>query len=82
MSSIILGLSYTMTKSIGGGFIVFGFVAFYGLALFLKGVSGDTLDWLGHSVAPRWLYILSGIVLQIPLIAFAVFIYCASHAAQ
>ena len=56
-----------------GGFIAFGLCSFLGLRWLLRGLQGDTLDASGHEVASRGWFIAGGIVLQLPLIGFALF---------
>ncbi len=57
----------------GGGFIAFGLCSFWGLWLLLRGVRGDNFDSLVHVVAPRMVFIVGGILLQLPLVGFTVF---------
>ena len=65
--------STTASEAIWGGFLVFGVCSFFGLRLLLRGLRNDTLDASGHAVASRGWFIGGGILLQLPLIAFAAF---------
>lgn len=67
--------AFLFRNPIQGGYIAFGAAAAYGWYLFLKGVRGETRDWLGHEKAPRWLYIAAGLFLQLPLLGYAVFVH-------
>jgi hypothetical protein len=57
----------------GGGFLVFGICALYGLRLLIRGISGDILDDFGTPVAGRSWFIVGGILLMLPLVAFGLF---------
>jgi hypothetical protein len=43
----------------------------FGLRLLFKGIRGEILDECGMEKAPRWLYIASGVVLQMPAFLYA-----------
>ncbi len=62
----------TAEDAIWGGFIVFGACSLWGLRLLFRGIRGDINDAPGNPVARSWL-ILGGIVLQLPLVGFALF---------
>jgi hypothetical protein len=57
------------------GFIPFGLCSFWGLRLLTRGFRGDILDSSGMAVAPRGLFIAGGLLLQLPLIGYAVFVW-------
>jgi hypothetical protein len=57
------------------GFIPFGLCSFWGLRLLMRGFRGDILDSSGMAVAPRGLFIAGGILLQLPLIGFTLFVW-------
>ena len=57
------------------GFIPFGLCSFWGLQLLLRGLRRDVLDSSGMEVAPRSLFIAGGVLLQLPLIGFTVFLW-------
>jgi hypothetical protein len=57
------------------GFLVFGLLACWGLWLLDRGIRDDIYDWIGERNAPRWSYIVFGVLCQAPLIAFLVFLH-------
>jgi len=57
------------------GLMVFGILAIYGLRLLYKGVRNDVYDWVGETRAPRWSYIAFGVLCQVQLIGFIVFLW-------
>ena len=59
--------------SISAGFIAFGLCSVWGLRLLLRGVRGEILDSTGMETASRSCFIVGGILLQFPLIAFTLF---------
>lgn len=62
-----------VTVSISAGFLVFGLCSVWGLRLLFRGARGDILDSTGMETASRSGFIVGGILLQVPLIAFALF---------
>ncbi len=64
-----------MNEAVAGGFAAFGACSIWGVRLLLRGIRGDTLDRMGHPVASRGWFIGGGIFLQLPLIAFALFVW-------
>jgi hypothetical protein len=65
----------TAQEGIWGGFIAFGFASFFGARLFIKGLQNDTNNSHGHPIASRAWFIIGGILFQLPLIAFALFVW-------
>lgn len=60
-------------EAVWSGFIAFGCCSFCGARILFKGIRGDILDGAGLELAARpWFYI-AGILLQIPLLIFAIF---------
>ncbi len=59
---------------IAGGFIGFGILAIFGLSLLVRGVRDDIYDWLGHARASRSSFIFTGVLFQLPLIAWILFL--------
>ncbi len=51
--------------------IAVAFCSLMGLAFLLKGIRGEIFDEAGITKAPRWLYLTSGIALQIPALVYA-----------
>ena len=49
-----------------------------GLMLLFKGMRGDIVDECGIAKAPRWLYLISGVVLQMPAFIYAYAIKAAN----
>ena len=43
----------------------------FGLRLLFKGMRGEILDESGIAKAPRWLYVVSGVALQMPAFIYA-----------
>jgi hypothetical protein len=66
--------SYSFTKRINSGIVVFGIFSAYGLTFLIKGLRDDIYDWLGERRAPRWSYIAFGLVCQVPLGVFLAFL--------
>jgi hypothetical protein len=56
----------------GGGGILAGAVvcSVFGVRLLFKGMRDDILDESGIAKAPRWLYLASGVALQIPALIY------------
>jgi hypothetical protein len=65
--------SSTASEAIWGGFLVLGACSFFGLRWFVRGLRDDTLDSSGHPIASRAWFIIGGIMLQLPLVAFTAF---------
>jgi hypothetical protein len=65
--------SSTAEEAILGGFLVFGLCSLSGLRWFLRGLRDDTLDASGHPIASRGWFLVGGLLLQGPLLAFTVF---------
>jgi hypothetical protein len=63
----------TAEEALWGGFFVFAICSLYGLRWLVRGIRNDILDSLGHPVASRSWFIVGGILMQLPLAAFAVF---------
>jgi hypothetical protein len=57
-------------KRIVGGLAAFGILAAFGLRFLYKGLRNDIHDWIGERYAPRWSYILFGLLCQLPLAGF------------
>ena len=62
--------SYGFQKRIGGGYLAFGLLACFGLRLLYKGLRNDIFDWIGERNAPRWSYLVFGVLCQLPLLGF------------
>jgi hypothetical protein len=56
-----------------GGFLVFGICSFYGLRFLARGLRDDILDNSGSPIAGRSWFVVGGILLIVPLVAFAIF---------
>jgi hypothetical protein len=78
LESELLELTFALARAHGrhvtGGAIAFGLLAFYGLRLIYRAWIDDTQDWLGHQAAPRWMYAAGGCLLQVPFIAYILFV--------
>lgn len=48
------------------------------LRLLFKGMRGDIFDECGIAKAPRWLYLVAGVALQMPAIIYAYAIKAAN----
>jgi hypothetical protein len=59
---------------IAGGFIGFGILAMFGLSLLVRGIRDDIYDWLGNAPASRSWFIFAGVLFQVPLIAWILFL--------
>jgi hypothetical protein len=55
------------------GFLVFGICAFFGFRLLIRGIRGDILDNVGIPIAGRSWFVIGGLLLILPLVAFAFF---------
>jgi len=64
----------TLNGRIAAGFFGFVVLALIGLHLLIRGVQGDIYDWLGHARASRAWFLIGGIFLQLPLIAWIAFL--------
>jgi hypothetical protein len=69
-----LGMWTLIDRKIAGGFVGFGVLALLGLRLLVRGIRDDIYDWLGERSAPRWSYILAGVLLVLPLVAWIAFL--------
>ena len=67
-------LGYLLDRKIAGGFAGFGALAFLGLTLLVRGIRGDIYNWLGEKSAPRWSYIVAGVLFMLPLLGWIVFL--------
>src|SRR5258708_3688613 len=65
----------TPEEAIWGDFLVFSLCAALGLRLIWLGSTNQILDSSGLEQAPRWMFIGGGILLQSPLIGFAIFLF-------
>ena len=63
----------TASEAIGGGFLAFGICSLFGFRWLLRGIRDDTLDASGHPTASRGWFIVGGLLLQVPLLAFTLF---------
>jgi hypothetical protein len=61
--------------SILAGYIPFGICSFWGFRLLIRGLRGDVLDASGMVTAPRSLFIIGGILLQLPIIGYTIFVW-------
>jgi hypothetical protein len=66
-------INSSASEAIGGGFLAFGICSFFGLRLLLRGLRDETLDSSGHTIASRGWFIIGGLLMQVPLIWFALF---------
>ena len=55
------------------GFVVFGICSIVGLWLLWRGLTDDTADHTGISNGSRWWWIIGGVLMQLPLIAYTLF---------
>ena len=69
-----MGSNYALSRRIGGGFVAFGICSAYGIRLIYLGVTNQIIDSIGMEKAPRWMYVIGGALMQIPLIAFTLFL--------
>jgi len=58
-----------------GGFIPFGLCSAWDLRLLLRRVRGDTFDSSGTAVASRSWFVIGGLLLQLPLVAYSLFVW-------
>ena len=65
---------WSLDGRIAVGFLPFVLLALIGLQLLARGVRGDISDWLGHASASRAWFLIGGIFLQLPLIAWIAFL--------
>jgi hypothetical protein len=65
----------TAQEAMWGGFIPFGVCSLWGLWLILRGFRGDILDSSGTNIASRSWFILGGLLLQVPLLAYTWFVW-------
>lgn len=65
----------TAEEAIWGGFIAFGFASFFGARLFIRGLQNDVNNSAGHIVAARPWFIIGGILFQLPMVAFCLFVW-------
>ena len=77
MTPQLVTLSYasptTAQEAMWGGFLAFGLCSLWGVHLLVRGLRGDIHDSTGHALASRQWFIGGGILLQFPLIGFAIF---------
>jgi hypothetical protein len=62
-------------ETMWAGFIPFGLCSFWGLKFLIRGFRGDVLDSSGMAVARRGLFITGGILLQLPLVGYTLFVW-------
>ena len=74
MLDLLASATYELDRRVGGGFLAFGALAVFGLRLLARGVRNDIYDWLGHAPAPRAWFIVGGVLCQLPLVAWVVFL--------
>ena len=65
---------WSLNGRIAAGCVVFVVLALLGLQLLIRGIRDDIYDWLGHASISRLCFVTCGIVLQLPLIAWIVFL--------
>jgi hypothetical protein len=70
-----MNMPSTAEEAIAGGFIAFGLASFFGARLLLRGFRNDVNDSSGHLVAGRAWFIAGGILCQVPLIMFCLFVW-------
>jgi hypothetical protein len=63
----------TAHGAMGGGFLVFGICAFFGLRFLIRGLRDDIYDDSGNPIAGRSWFIVGGTFLLLPLVAFSLF---------
>lgn len=63
----------TAREALDGGFLVFGICAFFGLRFLIRGLRDDIYDNSGSPIAGRSWFIVGGIFLLLPLVAFSLF---------
>jgi hypothetical protein len=63
----------TAEEAVWAGFFIFGLCALWGLRLLMRGIRKETIDSSGHRTASRAWFIVGGILLSFPLLAFAWF---------
>ena len=74
MLDLLASASYALDRRIGAGFFGFGALALLGLTLLVRGIRDDIYDWLGHAAASRAWFVIGGVVLQLPLVAWILFL--------
>jgi hypothetical protein len=57
------------------GFIVFGCCSAYGIKLIYLGITNQIIDESGMDKAPRWMFLAGGFLIQIPLVAYIVYLF-------
>jgi hypothetical protein len=68
--------SYTTAQeAMWAGFIPFGLCSYWGLRLLFRGLRGEIADSLGAAVAPRTVFMVGGILLQLPLAGYTLFVW-------
>lgn len=65
---------WSLNGRITAGFLPFIVLALFGVRLLIRGIRDDIYDWIGHASASRPYFIIGGIFLQLPLIAWIVFL--------
>ena len=65
----------TAEEGIWGGFFAFGVASIFGLRLIIRGLQNDTNNSSGHLEVCRGWFITGGILFQLPLIAFLLFVW-------
>jgi hypothetical protein len=59
---------------VAAGFSGFVVLSFLGIRLLIRGIRSDIYDWLGHAPASRFWFIIGGILMQLPLVAWIAFL--------
>jgi hypothetical protein len=67
--------SSTASEAIWGGFLAFGFCSYWGLRLLLRGLQREMTDESGINIGSRGWFIAGGLLMQMPLIGFTVFVW-------
>jgi hypothetical protein len=65
----------TAEEGVWGGFLVFGIASIFGLRLITRALQNDTNDSSGLAIASRGWFITGGVLFQLPLIAFLLFVW-------
>ncbi len=65
---------HELNRRVGGGFFGFGALALFGLVILARGLRNDVHDWLGHAPVSRPWFIIGGILFQLPLLGWIVFL--------
>ena len=61
------------------GLLVFGALAIWGIWIIFRGLRGDIGEWTISHSGTRWIYITFGVLIQIPLLLYLIFLWRMGH---